>query len=262
MKIINYIKKKVFYETKELIIRNPKSIFKILVFDMLFFLCLQLILFVANSVIRFQNNLADSTMALVLYGLFFLAYITVFCLIYSFFKFLVLKEVKLFFTKRNLGFDRLKSFYFMNLAFFVSFLVVLFLIAWISESSVQENMLTFVLKIIFLILIISGYFFISVTHSLFAEISKMKGVLKKSFRLVFKVNKYYGVIVTSVLWFVFYYLIMYALYKTIGQSMASNLAVEQYNAFTIVMSILTVVIFYFLILFNRIYFYGIVRREK
>jgi len=183
---------------------------------------------------------------------FLLFYLVVYHLIiifiYSFFKLGILSIIKGLFVKERFAFRRLGKFYLLNVINYSLLFIVFLVLAAILSFIFKQEILKYVLMVVAVISAFFAYAFININHSLFID---HKRVFKRSLFLCFKrINKYIPVYVFSVLIALVYGVVIFLLFLLFKNFRYDGSAI---------MSVFTLIYFYLVLAFNRIYFYVIVK---
>ncbi len=249
---------------------NPGKIGLMVLFDFMFFFVFFFVLpelndwlkmYIAKNISLSQNVSFYFILIFLLLGLIY--YLMV-LLIYSFFKYCVLDSVKSLFEAAQFSFKRLWQFYSLNIViagiFFAVFAFIDFLLMRIKEDYRIPVFVIFAAPIILFL-----YIILNTSHSSFYEGSSIKASLKKGFESAFTKIKAYKeavavlLVAGSLLWLVLAaigYLIRIPASKNYG------LYANAYAYFTQSSLVIFYVVFYFIILINRISFYAMAREDK
>lgn len=197
----------------------------------------------------------------------FIAFSLVFYLVllfaYSFFKYIILDQIKSLFGKAEFSFKRLGQFYSLNIViagiFFAAMLLANFLLA-----SVKDQYRPFVFIFLAIPYLLFLYILVNTSHSLFYEGNSIKEAIKKSFRVAFTKMKAYRetilimILTALALWLLFLgsgYLIRLLASKNY------NLYLSAYAYFKQASIIVFDLVFYLVILINRVSFYALIKEE-
>jgi len=252
------IKKGVFFKTLNLVNENKKSLLYIITLDVIFFVALFILGQIFNAM-SYSVSLRQQ-----IYQLLFLVivYYLVVLFIYSLFKYLVLFFVKSTFKKYKLDFDRLGKFYMLNIILFLILFLIFFILSIIA-ASINEGIAPFISLGILLLYIVFAYAFVNINHVLFYEGKGLIATLQSGTKFLGKFTSYYGVYIVILAAFG----IIALLFSIFGTALKNTLF-QDYNAllqygdvYTIVFVHAVGIIFYLAILFNRFYFYGIVKEK-
>jgi len=263
MSLKDKIKKSAFIAVFRQISKKPQLLLYMLLADLLFVFSFYLLNLLTNSTIgknQYQLlSILRTGLAVTGFILFFaLAYLLIVIFIYSFFKYATLHFIKLFFEKIKFGLNRLKNFYFLNLrvyaSFFMIFAVFMLILLAVKQTYAKFIFLLFLVPFLFFV-----YSFVNVSHSLFSEENKSKGNMRKSLRITFKrIPSYLGIYLLDItalfLYFLIYFIVGFIIVKVIGV----NVNIKVYDTIFI---IITFIIFYLIFVYNRIYFYLVVKNN-
>lgn len=196
--------------------------------------------------------------------IFTLVYYLIVLFVYSFFKYSLLDFIKSLFEKAEFSFKRLGQFYSLNIIiagiFFAAMILANFLLA-----SIKLQYRPFVFIFLATPYLLFLYVIINTSHSLFYQGSSIKDAIKRSFSATFAKIKIYRetilVIITYalVLWLLFLgsgYLIRLLASKNYSLYLSSYAHLKQASV------IFFDLVFYFIILINRISFYIITKERK
>ena len=247
-----------FFNTLKLINKDKKSLFYVVLMDVIFLIALFILAQIFNIIS--QGALARQQ----IYQLLFLAvfYYLAALFIYSLFKYIILNFVKSVFENNKITFNRLGKFYLLNIIVFLILFLIFFILSLLA-ASVVEGIAPFVSIIILLLYTVIAYAFVNISHVLFIEGKNLIQSLQMAAKSLIKFNKYYGVYLVILASFVIVFLVFTlfgnALRGTFFQDYNSIL---QYGDIYTIVFIHTIgIIFYIAILFNRFYFYNIVREK-
>ncbi len=254
-----------FTKTLKLIKSNPRNILNIVLFDILFLAAVIIFYGLVGSLLS-KPSPAISTTVLITYLALALLYYPILILIYSFFKYIVLDSITSLFKKTSLNFGRLKKFSMLNLSIFVVFFITFLVLNGVFLMGAKEGYTPYIFLAINTPLFLLTYIIINISHTLFSEYEKsgIKETIKKTFSIIAKVRSYIGIFLMDAavifIYFVVFYLIGVMLKATALQDYAAQ--VKYSNIYTLIFAILTSIFFYLVIVFNRIYFYNIIKSKK
>ena len=199
-----------------------------------------------------------------IYIAFSLLYYFIALLAYSFFKYCVLDSIKSLFERADFSFKRLGKFYSLNIMiagiFFAAMIALNYLLA-----SIKQAYQPFVFIFLAVPYSLALYIVINTSHSLFYEGSSMKESLKNGFSITFtKIKIYKEVILVVILSALALGLLFFGsgyLVRLIA-SKNYNLYLTAYSYFQQASIIVFDVVFYLVILINRVSFYSTTREIK
>ncbi|MBI2134357.1 hypothetical protein HYU09_00055 [Candidatus Woesearchaeota archaeon] len=251
------IKKGVLFSTLSSINKDKKSLLYIVFIDALFLLSLFILGQVFNA-LSFSIGAQQLFKALSLAILYYAALI----FIYSFFKYIVLHFIKSSLGKNKLEFNRLGKFYLLNIAIFVILFLVFFLLSLLA-ASIKAGIAPYSSLIILLLYSVFAYAFVNISHVVFYEGKNIGKSLQLGAGYLGKVNSYYGIYLVIAAAFA----ITFLLFSIFGNLLKITLF-QDYNSLLRYGDIYTIVfvhgvgiIFYLAIVFNRFYFYNIVKEK-
>jgi len=247
---------KTFYSIKE----HPNFFFNTLLFDFLFLISLYYTnLLVKLSLPTEESLKADMGLALIFF-LLTIAYLLFLVFIYSFLKYCILDFIKTLvdlswkfkktIREKRFGLGRFFKFYLLNLIIFISFFVIFIILNAIYLFSVKQEHLKIAFLLTMIPLFIFIYVYLNLTHSLFTTGHNLKETIKKGLVLFKQIKPYYGILIFSIFVFFVYTLILFIINLIITSSTSVNILV--YNK---IFTVITTIVFYLIIAFNRIYFY-------
>jgi hypothetical protein len=250
---------KTFYAIKS----NPRLFFNTLIFDFLFLVLLYYINTLVKSSLPTEESLIANIEFTVLFFLFTIIYLLLLIFIYSFLKYCILDFVKMLvdlswkfrkiIREKKFELNRFFKFCFLNLIIFVSSFITFIILNAIYLFSVKQEYL----KIIFLLTMIPLFLFIyaylNITHSLFTLGFNLKETIKKGLVLLKRIRAYYCIFIFSILLISVYSLIYFIINLIITSFTSVNILI--YNQ---IFTVITAIVFYFIIAFNRVYFYLVV----
>jgi len=143
----------------------------------------------------------------------------------------------------------------LNLFIFVLFLVcamvINFLIVGIKDT--YQRSFSFWIIVIFLFLF---YIFLNLSHSIFIEEKRVKNVIRLSFRTMFgKIKSYAGFLIHTIGLIVLFFILMLILW------LIFSILLQMQMVYAVLFNVIGGIIFYVIILTNRIYFYLAVEKE-
>ena len=250
------IKKKVFFNSLNAIKENKKSLLYIIIIDVIFFTALFILGQVFNAIS--SVSMQQIYMLLLLAVFYYLALL----FIYSFFKYIILYLIKSSFGKNKLEFDKLGKFYLLNIVIFVILSLVFFLLSLLA-ASIKQGIAPYASLLILLLFSVFAYAFANISQVLFSEGKGLGGSLGLAAKYLGRLNKYYGIYVVIISAFA----IIFSLFGIFGNLLKITLF-QDYNSllkygdiYTIIFVHAVGIILYLAILFNRYYFYNIVREK-
>lgn len=247
------MKNGVFFDVLDRIKKNKKSFFYAILVDIGFFLSLYILGRIFNSIS--QNSLT-------IHQLLFIAiiYYLLILFIYSFFKYTVLSFVKSVFEKNKINFDRLGKFYILNIVIFIIMFVMFFLLS-LFAASVKQGAVSLTSLIILSLFVVIMYAFWNICQILFYQGKNLKESLLLGVAYLGKFKQYYGVYLV-ILAAIGVILVAFSIFGNLLKNtffQDYNSLLQYGNTYTIIFVHSIGIIFYLAILFNRFYFYGIVR---
>ena len=255
--------KLLFIASLKLAMKIPNKVGLIILFDVLFLVSL----LVLQKLFRYfaQSFVAEITLTFGLILLIFtLIYYLITLLVYSFFKYSILEFIKSLFDKAEFSFKRLGQFYSLNIMIAGIFFAIMFLANFLL-ASVKAQYRPFVFIFLAVPYLMFLYIIVNTSHSSFYQGASIKDAIKKGFEITFKKIKVYRetilimILFALLLWLVFFgsgYLVRLIASKNY------NLYLNAYAYFKQASIIIFDIVFYFIILINRISFYAIVKENK
>lgn len=256
-------KESLFIKSLKLAKSNPKKTALMILFDVLFLVSV----FALNTLTKYfaQSLVVPTTLSS---AFVFIAFSLIYYLIglfaYSFFKYSVLDSIKSLFEKAEFSFRRLAQFYSLNIVIAGIFFAIM-LSANYLLAGIKPEYRPFVFIFLATPYLLFLYVVLNISHSLFYEGASIKESVKKSFRITFTKIKVYRetilvmILLALILWLLFFgsgYLIRLLASKNY------NLYLSTYSYFKQAAVIAFDLVFYLIILINRISFYDMVRAEK
>lgn len=249
------IKKTLFLEVFRKIKSSPSLFFYMLLFDAMFLLSI----YSANKIV---GVFSEGRIILPIYALaYMLLYFLIFAAIYSFFKFFILHFIKSMFGENTLDISKFGKFYLINAAAFLIFGIIFFILSAIIPMLIAENYQKLILRIALILFIFFAYSFLNLCHSYFAGGKKpVSAALNFTFK---KIPSYIPVFLSSVLFLLAYFVIYAIIGIILKYTLFSKPVPMSYNTiYNAAFSIVTIVIFYLINAFNRVYFYIIVKSKS
>ena len=208
--------------------------------------------------------LPTTILSAVIFIIFSLIYYLIVLLVYSFFKYSILDFIKSLFGKTEFSFKRLGHFYSLNIIIAGIFLAIMLSLSFIL-GSIKQSYQPFVFIFLALPYSLFLYITINISHSLFYQGASIKDTIKKSFKITFTKIKSYRetilimIVFALVLWLLFLgsgYLIRFLTSKNY------SLYLTSYAYFKQISIIVVDLVFYLVILINRISFYALVKNSN
>lgn len=252
------IKKTLFLEVFRKIKSAPSLFFYMLLFDAMFLLSI----YSANKIV---GVFSEGRIILPIYALAYMAvYFLIFVVLYSFFKYSILHFIRSMFEKTELNFGRFGKFYLINVIVFFVFGVIFFILSAIVPLLIVESYQKLILWTLLILLFFFSYSFLNIYHSYVINKTKTKNTVLSSFNFTFRrIPSYISVFLGSILFMFVYFLIWYIAGYILKYTLFSKPVPMSYNAiYNALFSIATIIIFYLINAFNRIYFYLIVLKKK
>ena len=258
---IKSIKESLFLRNLKLAKSNPNKIGLMILFDVLFLISVYalytLSLFFAQTIF-----IEKSLSTIFIFLIFSLTYYLIIIFAYSFFKFMILDLIKSLFDITKFSFKRLGLFYSLNIIIAGIFFAILLSFNFIL-ASVKQVYAPFVFLFLAIPYLLFLYIIINTSHSIFYEGASIKETIKKSFKITFtKIKIYRETILIMILFALILWLLFLGsgyLIRFIGtKNYATYLTTYKYFRHSSI--IVFDVIFYFLILINRISFYMTVKK--
>ncbi|MDO8741190.1 MAG: hypothetical protein Q7J54_06490 [Candidatus Woesearchaeota archaeon] len=249
------IKKTLFLEVFRKIKPAPSLFFYMLLFDAMFLLSI----YSANKIV---GVFSEGRIILPIYALaYMLLYFLIFAALYSFFKYSILHFIKSMFEKSDLNFGRFGKFYLINIIIFFVFGAIFFILSAIIPFLIVESYQKLVLRIALILFLFFAYSFLNICHSYFASgKNPVSAALSFTFK---KIPSYIPVFLGSVLFLLAYFIIYAIIGLIMKYTLFSKPVPMSYNTiYNAAFSIVTIVIFYLINAFNRVYFYLIVKSKN
>lgn len=257
------VKESLFLQSFRLAKSNPNKTGYMVLFDFLFLVTIYVLQalsqYAANSII-----ITPTLSTFYIFLLFSVIYYLIVIFTYSFFKYVVLDYIKSLFEKTEFSFKRLGQFYALNIViagiFFAVILLGNFVLA--SIKSQYRPYIFIIMAVPYLLLL---YVLLNTSHSLFCRGNSVKESLKKGLKTTFARLKVYRetilimILCALVLWLLFFgsgYLIRLVASKNY------SLYLTYYAYFKQASIVVFDIVFYAVILINRISFYSVIKEEK
>ena len=258
-------KEPLFIKSFYLLKSNPNKLGLMALFDALFLVSL----FGLNILFNYFSQVFFSSIAMtfeyaIIFLVFSVAYYLTVLFVYSFFKYCVLDFIKSLLEKTSFSFSRLGQFYSLNIIIAGIFLAVMLALSFILES-IKPSYQPFVFIFMAVPCLLILYAITSISHSLFYQGASIKHSIKNGFKVTFtKIKTYRETILTMILAALVLWLFFLGsgyLVRLIG-SKNYSLYLTTYAYFKNAAIIIFDIVFYFIILVNRISFYCISMQEK
>ncbi|MBI2658658.1 hypothetical protein HYX05_00965 [Candidatus Woesearchaeota archaeon] len=257
------LKESLFAKSFRLAKSSPNKTGLMILFDVLFLVSI----FALNSLAAyFAQSLVAPTAAssAVLLIVFSLIYYLIALFAYSFFKYSVLDSIKSLFEKSEFSFKRLAQFYSLNIIIAGIFLAIMLLANYII-AGIRPEYRPFVFIFLAIPYLLFLYVIINISHSLFYRGNSIKDSVKESFSITFtKMGFYRETILIMVLFALALWLLFFGsgyLVRVIGAKNYS-LYLNAYAYFKQISIIVLDIVFYFVVLINRISFYSVTKEVK
>jgi len=263
---MNKIKKRFlessFFKVFSIIKNNKQTYIYTIALDLLF---LALILFIGKSLgslipkdptqimAIFKTN-TNLLLFVIIYPIIYYLFII---FIYSIVKLTTLNLIKPLFEKAKFTFKRLGKFYLLNLIVFLIFFFSALIILAVFALILRADFLKYVLVVLLIPFLFFLYSIINISHTLFIKDEKKK-LIKKSFKIAFNKIKNYGMFITWDIILILIYLVIYNIIHLIFRfTLFANkeLLANYGSAYLKIFNIVSLIVFYLIIAFNRIYFY-------
>jgi len=262
-KKVTPIKESLFLKSFHLAKSNPNKVGLMILFDVLFLVSLyglQTLFQYFAKTLALPQNITSAFVFISLSLIFYLAVIFA----YSFFKYSILDSLKSLFEATEFSFKRLGQFYLLNVIitgiFFAVIIVFNFLLA-----SIKQTYAPFVFIFLAIPYLLFLYVTINMSHPLFYEGSSVKESINQGFKTTFTRIKAYR---ETILIIIMFALLTWILFLGSGylirlvSSKNYSLYLNTYAYFKQASIVIFDIVFYFVILINRISFYYIIRETK
>ncbi len=264
------IKKRGIRDITSLMFRNWKTLILIITFDVLFILVLLSLRFIQISLDNLLHPLfVDKGKASLIYSIFYVMFeFFLVILVYSFFKYFIVKFMFEGFRKAEFKLKEFLAFSILNLVMFVPLivlvafvldLVLLFFSNWLSKGGIDPFMFVFVilgLGVLALMLFIFAYTFINILHFSFLKEKKIKKLLKKGITSSFRAESY------KMYWSDFKIILLATVFLLIIHFFVKSVIFDDFSSYIknvgnykIFLYWIITLVLYFLLLFNRFNFY-------
>ncbi|MBL7056380.1 hypothetical protein ISS07_05690 [Candidatus Woesearchaeota archaeon] len=251
------IKKEVFSGTLTAVKENKKQFFYVFLLDVFFVLSLYVLGIILSGVAS-KTLTKNPTIIIFL----ILLYYALIILVHSFFKYWILDLVKSAYTKTKINLNKVGGFYLLNLSLF-GILFVISLVAGLFTAGLREAVSPFISLFVFAFFLLFSYLYWNISQVLFFEGKTTKESLTISFSSLKNFKSYYGIFlvilvavgIIASLFGVFGNILKSTLFQDYGSLLRYG------DVYTILFVHSMGIIFYLAILFNRFYFYNIVRKS-
>tara|TARA_Y100000310_G_scaffold342605_1_gene446517 strand:- start:10125 stop:10937 length:813 start_codon:yes stop_codon:yes gene_type:complete len=247
---------------------NKKLFFLTLVFDLMFIVGLYFIsqlvtLLLTSKIENIARFFGLPLLVILVVLLLSVGYVSLLILVYSFFKYSILDIIKSMRQKTEFSFRRFKKFFQLNLIMVVKGIIIFFLIG-IVLLGIKKQYLPIVYLIVVIPLSLTFYSFLNFAHSYFTlKHLSVKETLKHSLKRVLKLSSYYKIYLIT-LTYILAYLGIYFLMALLVRNIVSRKyeLLGYLPIYVNVFSIITIVVVYFIVAYNRMYYYLIVEGEE
>ena len=256
----NTIKNSLFASSFELAKSNPGKIGLVILFDAMFLVSFAALYRLSNFI---GGNLFAPTKfsSLLIFIIFSIIYYLSILFLYSFFKYCILDFIKSLFGMGRFSFYRLSQFYLLNIIIILPTYIIFSLI--LDTIKIDYQPLIFLILGVPLSLLL--YLVINLSHSFFYNDDSIKKSINKSLAITFtKVKFYRETILAMILAAIFLGALFLASGYLINLVAAKNYALylRIYPYFKQSSIIVFDIVFYAVILINRISFYKAVKYHK
>jgi hypothetical protein len=239
--------------TRTLKLFKNKKILLIILFDILFLVSISAMGYLVNIFFPKDNilNYLQNRYSIVFFALSFsILYLLLLIFIYSFFKYNILDLVRNLFKKTELSFKRLTQFYLLNIIIICSAIIIILILDFLLFLLLREQYIQWILFTLSIPIIILAYSTINISHSIFIDYKKLKDVLMKSLKITFNnMRRYIAVYLIDIIFLICFLILFYTLLILTKNSPTWRFTVNN------IFSLIWFVVFYLIILFNRLYFY-------
>ncbi len=262
-------KKKAIKKISRLMFKNWKILLLIITFDILFAVFLAKVRFIQISLDNFLYPIFNSTKTSFIYSISYIIFeLFLVILIYSFFKYFIIKFIEESFKKTELKLKTFFSFLKLNLAIFTPIIIIAAIIIGsmisfsgriISQEIIDVSRFTWSFLFIglsLLILFIYTYNTINIMHFIFLEGYNLKKIIKKGVINSVRLHNYriYWddlkiVSMFAVLIFIIHFIVKLFIFNDF------SLYLKYYQNYKIFLISLTILISYYILMFNRLVFY-------
>lgn len=262
------IKKRKIRDITSLMFRNWKTLSLIVAFDVLFILVLSSLRFVQISLDNVLFPLFAGGVSSI-YSFFYVIFeLFLIILVYSFFKYFIVKFIWEGFRKAEFKLKSFFSFLKLNLIIFIPLiimfalvldLIIMFFNNWLSKGGIDPFKFVFVILsmgILALILFIFIYTFINIVHFAFLKKQNLRKLLKKGIIDSFRIGSY------KMYWNDFKIVFVSAVFLLITHLLVKSFILDDFSSYMEYYGIYKIFIYwtaaliiYFLLLFNRFNFY-------
>ncbi|GIU68928.1 MAG: hypothetical protein KatS3mg002_0164 [Candidatus Woesearchaeota archaeon] len=202
----------------------------------------------ASDITRYANS---QTTFIILLVILSLIYFLLIILTYSFFNLIVMGNIRKMSEKYVHRFVLFKNMFILNLLLFFIFFLFVSLLNYLGSFLIGKPVwLLYIIVIISLIVLMFIYVFYHFSNAiLILNYNKLRDIIKKSFQNTISFS-YWGIISFNIFVVIIYLVIYLLLTLILGDYILKN-----YELFVNSSSIITLILIYFLFVFNRIYFF-------
>lgn len=255
-------KEPLFIKSLKLAKSNPYKTALMILFDGLFLVSFFVLYSVGSYLAQIIAN--TSSKSIFIFISITLVYYLMTLFVYSFFKYCVLNSIKSLFGKEEFSFKRLGQFYSLNIIIAGIFFALMSLFN-VLLASIKQDYAPYVFIFLAIPYSLFLYIIINTSHSLFYEGTSIKNAVKEIFRITFTKIKSYK---ETILVMIFFIALLWLLFLGTGY-LISLIASKNYNLYLIAYAyfkqasiIIFDIVFYLVILINRISFYAVVREDS
>lgn len=229
-------------------------------FDVLFLIA---VFGLQNLIQYFAQSLAlpKTIASAITFIIFSLIYYLILLFIYSFFKYCILDFIKSLSENKDFSFKRLGEFYALNIVIGGVFFAIMLLLNSIL-AGIKQDYAPFVFIVLAVPYLLFLYIIANTSHSLFYQEASIKESIKKSLKITFtKIKTYRETILVMILFALVLWLLFYGAGYLVRTFTSKNysLYLTAYAYFKQISIIVFDLVFYIVILINRISFYALAK---
>lgn len=198
--------------------------------------------------------------SIIIFIIFSLIYYLIILFVYSFFKYSILNFIKSLFENADFSFKRLGQFYSLNIIIAGIFFAILILFNFIL-ASIKQSYAPFVFIFLAVPYSLFLYVIVNTAHSLFYEGTSIKDSIKRSFNITFTKIKSYREIILIMILFALLSWLLFGGSNYLFQKYAYRFSLTNSEYIKQAYIIIFDVVFYLMILINRISFYYIIKNS-
>jgi len=257
-----------FFRVLNIINKNRNTYLYTLVLDFIFLALIVIIGKYIGSLIPqdpqqlvdFFKSQANLLIFVIVYPIIYYIFVI---FLYSITKLSILNLIKPLYEKQRFTLKGLGRFYLLNLLLFIIFLIAALVIMGILALILQKDFLKYVVLILAIPFFLLLYSIANISHTLFIN-NHRKKIIRQSFSIAFNKIKRYGSFIAWDILLILIYLIIYNIIHLIFRFtifLNQQILTSYGPLYLKIFNIISIIVLYLIIAFNRIYFYETIKKN-